>query len=62
MILYVAIILSLISSYVAGEIARSRGLDVTFWRWTGALFGPFAFAVLFVPQRVPQTVRRNQRR
>jgi MFS family permease len=40
------ILLTILSTYLAGWIAERRGRSVKAWLWLGALFGPLALAAV----------------
>ncbi len=46
-------LLTFVSMFSAGQIAKSRGRSVRIWLWLAALFGPFALVaawLLPIPQ------------
>jgi len=43
--IFVAILVTLVSMYLAGYIAQRRGRSVKHWLWIGAAIGPFALAL-----------------
>jgi MFS family permease len=49
--IFVAILVTLVSMYLAGYIAQRRGRSVKHWLWIGAAIGPFALALLFCCQQ-----------
>jgi hypothetical protein len=43
--------LTVLFTYLTGQIAMRRGYAVKTWYWVGALFGPFALIAAFLMPR-----------